>query len=58
MNFYQQAAEFRKALIQHALAVTGGKVYAAARELEVQPTYLYRLMKAHGIEKQKNSGAG
>ena len=49
-TFYEQAAAFRKALLLHALAATGERRYRAARLLGVQPTYLYRLLKQHGIE--------
>ena len=55
-TFYEQAAAFRKALLLHALAATGERRYRAARLLGVQPTYLYRLLKQHGIETRKSTG--
>lgn len=59
MNFYAETRAFRKALIEHALAATGGRIYVAARTLGVHPPYLYRLMKILGIPQGygNNSGA-
>lgn len=53
-TFYEQVAAFRRALLLHALASAGGRRYAAARLLGLQPTYLYRLLKQHGIEIRKD----
>ena len=40
---------FRRALLVHTLASEGGNVSRAARALELQRTYVWRLLREYGL---------
>ena len=48
-GFHGQVAAAKRELISGALARHGGNVAATARELDLQPTYLHRLIRNLGI---------
>jgi DNA-binding NtrC family response regulator len=49
-TWYEAVAAFKRELIEHALACTGGNRTHAARILGLQRTYLLRLMRESGVK--------
>jgi hypothetical protein len=47
--WYEAVAAFKRELVEHALACTGGNRTQAARVLGLQRTYLLRLMREMGV---------
>jgi transcriptional regulator with GAF, ATPase, and Fis domain len=48
-------AAHKRAVIQDALERSGGNVAQAARLLELQPTYLHRLIRNLGIREDRDT---
>ena len=48
-TFSEQVHAFRRALLVHTLASTGGNVSQTARVLELQRSYVWRLIREYGL---------
>ena len=49
MTFHDQVHAFRRALLAHTLASTGGNVSQTARLLNLHRTYACRLIREYGL---------
>ena len=49
MTYHEQVHAFRRALIAHTLKSMGGNVSQAARALELQRSYVWRLIREYGL---------
>jgi len=49
MTYHDQVHAFRRALITHTLKSMGGNVSQAARALELQRSYVWRLIREYGL---------
>ena len=49
MTYHDQVHAFRRALITHTLKSMGGNVSQTARVLELERTYVWRLIRKYGL---------
>jgi len=49
MTYHEQVHAFRRALLVHTLNSTGGNVTQTARVLELQRSYVWRLIRVYGL---------
>ena len=49
-KYHESVGEFKKRLIREALEATGGSITRAAELLDLNPTYLHRLVRSFGLK--------